>query len=111
MSRPAIERTDVTITDAHGVISTVMVSASWEYLPPPIVRSPVRTIVKQNDPDSGCAYDPVHGYGLMVNVTWDPPPGSVPVTEYHVNVIDGNGNEVGNDATRSVTLHRRRRRA
>jgi hypothetical protein len=92
--RPAVERMDVTISDAHFVTSTVTAISSWEYLPPPTVRSPVRTIVRQNDPASGCTFDPVHGYGLIVNVTWDPPPGSVPVTEYHVNIIDGQGNDV-----------------
>lgn len=92
--RQATERIDVTITDSHGVTSTVTAVSSWEYLPPPTVRSPVRTIVKQNDPASGCVYDPVHGYGLLVNVAWDPPPGSVPVTHYYVDIIDGNGNDV-----------------
>jgi hypothetical protein len=97
--RSATERTEVTITDAHGVTSTVTAFSSWEYLPPPSVRSPMRTIVKQNDPASGCAFDPVHGYGLLVNVTWDPPPGAVPVTHYYVDIIDGNGNDVTGRAT------------
>ena len=92
--RAATEQIEVTITDAHGVTSTVTAFSSWEYLPPPTVTSPVRTVVKQNDRASGCAHDPVHGYGLLVNVTWHPPPGSVPVTHYYVNILDGNGNDV-----------------
>src|SRR5207302_10412417 len=31
VGRPATERTDVTITDAHGVTSTVTIFSSWEY--------------------------------------------------------------------------------
>jgi hypothetical protein len=94
VGRPATLRTDVTITDAHGVTQTVTTSASWQLLPPPTVTSPVRTVVRQNDPASGCAFDPVHGYGVVVNVSWDPPPGVVPVTGYYVDVVDGNGKDV-----------------
>ena len=94
VARSAIERADVTITDAHGVTSVATVSSSWEFLPPPSVTSPVRTIIRQNDPASGCTFDPVHGYGLVVSLAWNPPPGSVPVDSYYVRVLDGNGTDV-----------------
>jgi hypothetical protein len=94
VGRPATLRTEVTITDAHGVSQTLTTTSSWQLLPAPTVTSPVRTVVRQNDPASGCAFDPVHGYGLVVDVSWNPPPGVVPVTGYYVDVIDGNGKDV-----------------
>jgi hypothetical protein len=83
--------TSLEIVDAFGTSWPLSVSTAWELLPPPVPTFPVRTIIRQNDPASGCPFDPIHGYGLVINLAWDPPPGNVPVTNYAAVVIDGSG--------------------
>ncbi len=45
--------------------------------------------MRQNDPTSGCAFDPVHGYGIVLNTNWAPPTGTPPITYYPFHVYDG----------------------
>jgi hypothetical protein len=87
----AILQTDVTIADVNGVTQTITSSASWQMLPPPIPQSPVNTVVRQNDPATGCAFDPVHGYGLALDLSWGPAPGAPSIDAFNVDVIDGAG--------------------
>jgi hypothetical protein len=91
VGRSAVLDTQVTIQDTAGRNWTLSTSTSWELLARPVPRSPVQTIVRQNDPASGCPFDPVHGYGLVLNLSWDPPPGNIPVTNYNAEVVDGAG--------------------
>jgi len=91
MGRSAILETTITILDTAGRNWSVSQTSSWELLPPPVPRSPVRTIVRQNDPESGCPFDPVHGYGLLLNLSWDPPARDIPDIYYYVEVSDGAG--------------------
>jgi hypothetical protein len=84
--------TRVTIKDVAGREWIAAARSSWQLLPPPVPRAPVRSVVKQNDPSTGCAFDPVHGYGLLLDLVWDPPPGAIPPDiYYYVEVSDGAG--------------------
>jgi hypothetical protein len=89
--RPAIMTMDVTIVDTAGRSWTVSTSAAWDLLSPPTPRSPLNITLRQSDPASGCTFDAVHGYGLVMDVDWDPPPGNPPITHYSVTVYDGAG--------------------
>jgi hypothetical protein len=89
--RPAILSVDVTIVDTSGGTWTISKSVAWELVPAPTPRSPVNTTVRQNDPASGCAFDSIHGYGLVLDLSWDPPAGDPPITHYALNVFDGAG--------------------
>src|SRR5207248_9400327 len=41
---------------------------------------------------SGCAFDPVDGYRLLLDLLWDPLPGTIPPDiYYYVEVSDGAG--------------------
>jgi len=92
VGRESILDTRVTIRDIAGRDWIVTAGSSWQLLPPPIPRAPVRTVVRQNDPASGCAFDAVHGYGLLLDLRWDPPPGALPPDiYYYVEVSDGRG--------------------
>ena len=61
--------------------------------PAPTPRSPLNATVRQNDPASGCTYDPVHGYGVMLDFVWDPPIAGPPISRYAISLIDGTGRE------------------
>ena len=89
--RPAILSVDVTIVDTSGGTWTISKSVAWELARAPTPRSPVNTTVRQNDPASGCAFDSSHGYGLVLDLAWDPPAGGPPITTYSVQVFDGAG--------------------
>jgi hypothetical protein len=89
--RPAILTVEVTIADTARGAWTISKSVPWELMPVPTPRSPVHTIVRQNDPSSGCAFDSIHGYGLVLDLSWDPLPADVPVTFYGLSVFDGAG--------------------
>ena len=89
--RRAILSVDVTIVDTSGGTWTISKSVAWELLPAPTPRAPVNTTVRQNDAASGCAFDSIHGYGLALDLDWDPPPGNLPITYYGLNVFDGAG--------------------
>jgi hypothetical protein len=89
--RPAILTVDVTIVDTSGGTWNISKSVAWELLPAPTLRSPVNTTVRQNDPASGCAFDSIHGYGLVLDLSWDPPAGDLPITAYGLDVFDGAG--------------------
>jgi hypothetical protein len=89
--RSAILSVDVTIVDTSGGRWTVSKSVPWELLPAPTPRSPVNTTVRQNDPASGCAFDSIHGYGLVLDLSWDPPARDLAITHYGLNVFDGAG--------------------
>lgn len=92
VGRTAVLETKATVRDVAGADWTASTSSSGEVLLPPILKSPVHTIVRQNDPQSGCAFDPVHGYGLVLDLSWDPPPGNIPSDiYYYVEVNDGAG--------------------
>jgi len=89
--RPAILSVDVTIVDTSGAIWNISKSVAWELVPAPAPRSPVNTTVRQNDPASGCGFDSIHGYGLVLDLNWDPPAGEVVITHYGLDVFDGAG--------------------
>jgi hypothetical protein len=54
----------------------------------------VNITVHQNDSISGCTFDPVHGYGLVLEIRWDPPPTGPSADDYGVAVADGAGTEI-----------------
>jgi hypothetical protein len=89
--RPATLTMEVTIIDTARGTWTVSNSVNWDVVPVPTPRSPLNTIVRQNDPASGCAFDPIHGYGLVFDLSWDPLAPNVPVTRYGLSVFDGAG--------------------
>ena len=91
---PATLSIDVTITDVTGRNWTVTATTLCELLAKPLVRSPVNVTVRQNDPASGCAFDPAHGYGIVLDLRWDPPPAGPQVDDYGVAVADGAGTEI-----------------
>jgi hypothetical protein len=92
--RPATLTMDVTVVDTAGGTWTVSKSVPWVLLPAPTPRSPVNITIRQNDPATDCAFDSVHGYGLVLDTDWDPLPASVPVTHYAVSVFDGAGRQL-----------------
>src|SRR5439155_12894518 len=51
--RPAILSVDVTIVDTSGGTWTISKSVAWELVPAPTPRSPVNTMVRQNEPARG----------------------------------------------------------
>jgi hypothetical protein len=89
--RPAILSVEVTIMDTSGGTWITSKSVAWELMPAPTLRAPVNTIVRQNDQSSGCPFDAVHGYGLVLDLAWDPPVGGLPITHYALAVFDGAG--------------------
>ena len=97
--RPAILSVDVTIVDTSGGTWTISKSVAWELLAAPTPRAPVNTTVRQNDPASGCAFDSAHGYGLVLDLSWDPPAGHQPITHYVVDMFDGAGRRVSSFLT------------
>ena len=108
--RPAILSTDVTIVDTAGREWTISKSVAWELLPAPTPLAPVNTTVRQNDSASGCAFDPVHGYGLVLDFSWGPPAGDPPVTHYGIDVFDGAGRRVSSASISDpdTAAHRKR---
>jgi hypothetical protein len=83
---PILPFVTVIIEDTLGATWTLEHTMGWELLVPPTPTSPVRVIVQQNDPASGCAFDPLHGYGIVLDLSWDPPPPTVPVASYNFSV-------------------------
>jgi hypothetical protein len=108
--RPAILTVDVTIVDTSGGTWTISKSVAWELLPAPTPRAPVNTTVRQNDSASGCAFDSIHGYGVVLDVSWDPPAGDPPITHYGLDVFDGAGRRVSSSLTvdPDTAAHRKR---
>ncbi len=94
VGRPATLAFDIVVKDTKSKEWTVSASIQIEPFPHPILRSPVGITVRQNDPSSGCSFDPVHGYGIAVNVRWDPPPGDFSISHYIVAIADGAGTEL-----------------
>ena len=92
--KPAVLRTDVLIKDEKGLDRTISGEFEWQLFPSPVVRSPVGVTIRQNDPRSGCPFDPIHGYGILLEIAWDPPPGSLQVDQYGIAVADGAGTEI-----------------
>jgi hypothetical protein len=108
--RPAILSVDVTIVDTAGGMWTISKSVPWELVPPPTPRAPVNTIVRQNDPATGCAFDAIHGYGIVLDLSWDPPAGNLPITHYGLDVVDGAGRRVSSSLTDDPDPSTNRRR-
>ena len=108
--RPAILSVDVTIVDTSGGTWTISKSVAWEPLPAPTPRAPVNTTVRQNDPASGCAFDSIHGYGVVLDLSWHPPAGDPPITHYGLGVFDGAGRRVASSLTDDpdTAAHRKR---
>jgi hypothetical protein len=94
MGSPATLEIEVAIKDSTGTDWTAATTALCELFPKPVVRSPVDIMVRQNDPRSGCPLDPVHGYGLLLDIVWDYPAGNPRVDDYTVAVSDGSGKEI-----------------
>ena len=94
VGNPAILSIEVTIKDVTGKNWLVIATTSCELFPKPVIRSPVNISVRQNDPAGGCTFDAVHGYGLVLDIRWDPPAGGPPVDDYGVAVADGSGIEI-----------------
>ena len=92
---PADLQTTVVVEDTSGVTWTMEQTSKWEFLAPPARVSPVSVVVRQNDPASGCPFDPTHGYGFVLELSWNPPAG-VPVTSYSVAASDGAGRDLLN---------------
>lgn len=90
----AILRIDVTMRDVSGKNWIATATTSCQLFAKPVVRSPVNITVRQNDPGSGCTFDPVHGYGLVLDLRWDPPATGPPVDDYGVAVADEAGTEI-----------------
>jgi hypothetical protein len=95
---PADLLTTVVIEDTTGVSWTVEQTSKWEVLAPPAPVSPMNVVVRQNDPASGCPYNSGHGYGFVLDLSWNPPPAGVAVTSYSVSVFDGAGRDLINAA-------------
>jgi hypothetical protein len=94
--RPAMFSVDVTIVDTAGGTWTVSKSVLWQLVPFPTPRSPVRTTVRQNDPESGCVFDSVHGYGTLLDFAWDAPVGGPgPIAHNGVILTDATGRLFG----------------
>jgi hypothetical protein len=91
---PALLSVEVTIRDVTGKNWISTATTFCELFPKPVVRSPVNITVRQNDPGSGCTFDPVNGFGLVLDIRWDPPPAGPPVDDYGVAVADGSGTEI-----------------
>jgi hypothetical protein len=108
--RPAILGVDVTIVDTAGGTWTVSRTVPWELVPAPTPRAPVNTTVRQNDPASGCTFDAVHGYGIVLDLSWDPPAGNLPVTHYSLSVFDGAGRRVSSAFTEDPDTGANRKR-
>jgi hypothetical protein len=108
--RPAILTVDVTIVDTSRGTWTISKSVAWDLVPAPTPRAPVNTTVRQNDPASGCAFDPIHGYGVVLDLSWDPPAGNPPVTHYGLDVFDGAGRRVSSSLTSDPDTAARRKR-
>ena len=94
VGNPATLDIEVTIKDVNGKNWVTTTKTFCELFPKPIIRSPVNITVRQNDARSGCAFDPVHGYGLVLDIAWDPPLGGHQVDDYVVAVADGSGTEI-----------------
>jgi hypothetical protein len=94
VGNPATLDIDVTIKDVKGKNWIATTKIFCELFPKPVVLSPVNLTIRQNDPRSGCAFDPVHGYGLLLDLAWDPPSGGPQVDGYIVAVADGSGTEI-----------------
>ena len=95
IGRPAVLEIEVTVKDTSGATRAIVTTVPCEVFPTPIIRSPVAVTVRQNDVQSGCGFDSTHGYGLVIDVTWDPPPpGNHPVVDYTVAIADGAGTEI-----------------
>jgi hypothetical protein len=90
--------TTVSVEDSNGVTGTLDDTMRWELLASPTPKAPVNVTVRQNDPASGCAFDPVHGFGILLDLSWDPPPATVPVASYSISVFDGRGRDLLKEA-------------
>ena len=88
--------TTVVIQDTTGGTWTLTSTVPWNFLPPPVPTSPSRIVVRQNDPATGCPFDPVHGYGFVLELAWEPVASSMTVTSYSVSVLDGRGTDLAN---------------
>jgi hypothetical protein len=100
--RPADLETTVVIDETNGKRHTLNATSKWEFLAPPASRGAAGIIAKQNDPASGCAFDPVHGYGYTLQLAWDPPPAPVPVSQYSIAVTDRRGADLIIDFTEAT---------
>jgi hypothetical protein len=58
--------TEVVIKETTGLDRTVSGQFEVNRFPVPVLRAPVGVVVRQNDPRSGCPFDPVNGYGVAV---------------------------------------------
>jgi hypothetical protein len=95
VGRPALLQVAVVVKDTAGKEWTVSApSVPVELYPQPTLRSPVGMTVRQNDPNSGCPFDPAHGYGILVDVSWDPPRGDFAIRAYSIAIADGAGTEL-----------------
>ena len=100
--RPADLETTVVVDETNGQRHTLKATSKWEFLAPPVSRGAAGIVATQNDPASGCAFDPVHGYGYTLQLAWDAPPPPVPVTQYSIAVTDRRGADLIIDFTEAT---------
>jgi hypothetical protein len=86
--------TEVIIKETTGLERTVSGQFEVDRFPVPVLRSPVGVVVRQNDPRSGCSFDPINGYGILLEIDWESPPGGLGIDDYVVAVADGAGTEI-----------------
>lgn len=94
VGRSADLQTTVVVEATTGATWTLERTTPWELLMPPTPTHPVNVVVKQNDPASGCPFDPVHGYGLVLDLRWTPPAVLPPNGTYLFSVLDGRGTDL-----------------
>lgn len=93
--QPALLRAEVTVKDEGGRRWVREGEFEWRLFPPPVIKQPTGGItVRQNDPTTGCSFDPIHGYGIALTIEWDAPAQGGPVRDYIIAVADGAGTEL-----------------
>lgn len=89
--QPAILQVVVRVRDTNGSPWTLSGELAILPFPTPTLRSPIGVAVRQNDPRTGCGFDPGAGYGFVVDVSWDELPQEWGVNDYVVALLDGTG--------------------
>lgn len=86
---PAALEIRAEIYDQRGASRVALTQVGVEPLMPPLQVAPVRVSVRQNDPSTGCPFDPEHGYGFAIEFDWKPVDSVQRISSYTVAVFDG----------------------